>query len=117
MGWSVLSKAPAAGWVAYLDDVLAGGSGNKALGAAIVASAIGDDGNYYAAVKPGRDVGAIGVVVVIEGGAYKILDEACGPFYYGAPAAVLDALEDTGHPFALKWRARCRERLAAGVAA
>jgi hypothetical protein len=43
---------------------------------------------------------------------YKDVEETCGPCETGCPAEILDLLSPTEHPFALEWRAKCRERLA-----
>lgn len=116
MGWSVLSKPPAAGWVAYLDDVLAGGGANKVLGTSIAASGLGSDGNYYAAVSlGGDDPRVVAVVAVLEGGAYKIMGEECGPYYWAPPLKVLEALTPTDNPWALKWRERAEVEATRGM--
>lgn len=47
---------------------------------------------------------------------YKEMSEDCGPYYYDAPKKMLDMLDqlapDPGE-YAQKWRAKCREKLAA----
>jgi hypothetical protein len=42
---------------------------------------------------------------------YKVQDEFMGPCDCDCPARILDLLTPTDHEIALRWRARCRERL------
>jgi hypothetical protein len=109
MGWTILNAKPAAGWKNHLDAVIAGGSADMRW--EVLASAVGADGNYYAAVErkrvPGGSRKVYAVVGVIEGLGYKLMSEEEHPYYYGAPADVLIKLEPTADPYALKWRANC----------
>jgi hypothetical protein len=98
MGWTILQRVPSEGMKAFIDREVFGG---------VVASVIGDDGNYYAAVTAGPGV-VVGYVGLIEGAGYKLMSEAEGPYYYGAPAAILDKLTPTDEPSALNWRNKCR---------
>src|SRR5690606_19359623 len=43
---------------------------------------------------------------------YKPMEETEGPYYHDAPERILDILSPTDHEYAVKWRERCRERLA-----
>ena len=43
--------------------------------------------------------------------SYKDMSETMGPFYYDCPKSVLDVLSPTDNEDALKWRAKCRERI------
>ena len=105
MGWSVLNKPPAEGWKAFLDKNLSGGFD---VNYKVRASAIGSDGNYYAAIERPAGDGlkrcVYAAIVLIEGG---VMSEQEGPYYYEAPAEVLAALTPTDDPYALKWRAAC----------
>lgn len=106
MGWTVLNAKPAAGWKAYLDASMAGGSAG--LNWKVLASAIGSDGNYYAAIERNDLLGGsrkvYAAIGLIEGNGYKLMSEEEGPYYYAAPAEVLAKLEPTKDPLALKWR-------------
>jgi len=82
-------------------------------------------GTFYAAVKnddtvshaPGKTWG----LIILQrwspksdyNFSYKEMDETSGPYYYDAPAAVLDALSPTENPLSLVWRNECRKKLAA----
>lgn len=61
----------------------------------------------------------LAVVVLIESGHYKDMDESVGPREARAPAAILDILSELlpNAEYALAWRARCRENLGVGRAA
>lgn len=104
MGWTVFNQMPKAGSMqaAVLESMSDFGKRE------IVASAM-VDGVVYAAVRVDDKV--IGAIGVIEGLGYKLLSEFEGPYYYGAPAEVLDKLSPVYNEWALKWRAKC-----AGVA-
>lgn len=80
-------------------------------------------GAVYAAVRLAKDIeryakagDVVAVVVAIrhEGGYcyFKWMDEAEGPAYYDATAALLDALTPNSTGYAPAWRARCRESIA-----
>lgn len=102
MGWTVFNQMPKAGSMqaAVLESISDFGKRE------IVAWAkVGPE--IYAAVRVGDKV--VGVVGLIEGLAYKLISEAEGPYYYGAPAEVLEKLSPTDEPWALKWRAKCAE--------
>lgn len=99
MGWSVLNKAPAEGWKAFLDANYKS-SENVVLQSAIV------KGVYYAAVKC-KSGAVVAIVTLIEGGGWKTMDESMGPYYYDCPASVLSLLTPTKYESALKWRAKC----------
>jgi len=43
---------------------------------------------------------------------YKDMDEGMGPCKADCPEAILDLLTPTDRPYAVKWRARCRENAA-----
>jgi hypothetical protein len=114
MGWTVLSARPAGGWKAHLDAAIAGGSTSTCW--AVLASAIGSDGNYYAAVERRDLVGptrrhVYAVVGLIEGAGYKLMSEEAMPYYYAAPAEVLAKLEPTENKNAAEWRARCANEM------
>lgn len=47
---------------------------------------------------------------------FKDMDETSGPAEAEAPAAILDLLTPTEHEYAIQWRARCRENIAAKAA-
>lgn len=78
---------------------------------------------FYAAVRNHADSRVWALVVLIKrtrdyyNFTYKEMDESVGPADHGAPAAVLDALTETEHEYALAWRAKCREMLARRAAA
>jgi hypothetical protein len=117
MGWSVLNKPPAEGWQAFLDKTLSGGVD---VNYKVRASAIGPDGNYYAAIERPAGNGlkrcVYAAIVLIEGAGWKVMSEQEGPYYWAAPRAVTDKLEPTTNPYALRWRERVAdEQLAAGV--
>lgn len=105
MGYTVLNKVPAAGWKDHLDRAMNGGAYT------VKVSAIGSDGNYYAAIERAAGDGlpriVYGMVGLIEGTAYKTMSEDMVPYYYAAPLEVLAALSPTTDAGALKWRARC----------
>lgn len=42
---------------------------------------------------------------------YKEVEESCGPYEAQCPADILDMLSPTDAPYALQWRAKCRENL------
>lgn len=94
MGWSVMSKAPAEGWKAFLDANYASAE-TKVLQSAIV------KGVYYAAVKCASGA-VVAIVTLIEGAGWKTMDESMGPYYYGCPASVLSLLTPTKCESALK---------------
>jgi hypothetical protein len=77
---------------------------------------------FYAAVRDRADGQVWALVVLIQRGrgwfnfTYKEMDEAMGPGYVDAPAAVLDALTGTDKEWAIEWRKACREQLAAKAA-
>ncbi len=110
MGWSVLSKPPAEGWQAFIDR---GFHPYK-----VIVSAIGSDGNYYAAIERPAGNGlprcVYAVVGLIEGAGWKLMSDSECPYYYAAPYEVLAALEPTSDPGAVKWRGRVAAALAAG---
>ena len=87
MGWTVFNQMPKGG---MQEAVLASMSdfGKRE----IVASAM-VLGVVYAAVRVGDEV--IGAVGVIDGLGYKLMSEREGPYYYGAPAAILEKLSPT----------------------
>ena len=101
MGWTVFNQMPKGG---MQEAVLASMSdfGKRE----IVASAM-VLGVVYAAVRVGDEV--IGAVGVIDGLGYKLMSEREGPYYYGAPAAILEKLSPTDCLWSLKWRAKCAE--------
>lgn len=66
----------------------------------------------YCAMRSEIDDTTYGMVVLLEGGMYKPMDEDVGPFYYDCPKRILDRLTPV-HPDsdAWEWRSRCWERL------
>ena len=72
------------------------------------------DSVFYAAVcdhRTGEVSAFIALIRWTQGAdnfAYKGFGEASLPFYYKAPAKVLDALTPTTNEYALEWRAACR---------
>lgn len=44
--------------------------------------------------------------------SYKDMGETMGPCYYDCPKSILDLLSPTDSEYALKWREKCRERIA-----
>jgi len=80
----------------------------------IVASAIYLREGYFA-IKNKQTGAVFGVVVTIEhspeGVGLKVMEEDVGPFYYNAPAKILDALTPTDNLWAMCWREGCREVL------
>ena len=65
----------------------------------------------YLAIRDDRTGAVSAVVVLIDRRAgeigFKVIDEEMYPFYYRAPARVLDALTPTGNEAAKGWRAAC----------
>lgn len=43
---------------------------------------------------------------------YKDMDETMGPYSYDCPKAILEKLTPTTNEYALKWREKCKEKLA-----
>lgn len=103
MGWTVFNQMPKGGMqAAVLESISCFGDRD------IVASAM--VGNVvYAAVRLRGGNKVSGVVGVIEGFGYKLMAEEEGPYYYGAPAEVLEKLSPTDDPWCLKWRAKCAD--------
>jgi hypothetical protein len=66
----------------------------------------------YLAIRDDRTGVVSAVVVLIDRRAgeigFKVIDEEMGPFYYRAPARVLDALTPTANETAQGWRVACR---------
>lgn len=110
MGWTVFNQMPKAGSMqaAVLESMSDFGK-REIVASAMVGSVV------YAAVRVGDKV--VGVVGVIEGLGYKLMSECEGPYYYGAPAEVLEKLSPTDDPWCLKWRMKCADpRLNPGAA-
>lgn len=106
MGWSYIDRMPADVQKFCTDQIEAGG-GCKVLQSAMVGS------EYYAAVQD-RSENVFAAVVLTEGRfGWKMMDESCNPYYWGCPAEILDRLTPTESAYALKWRAKCREQVAA----
>jgi hypothetical protein len=77
----------------------------------------GTGGTFYAAVRQEKGGEVWGMVVPTTGrpGArfgWKAMEERMGPFESECPAHILDLLSPTEDEHALRWRARCRARLA-----
>jgi hypothetical protein len=66
----------------------------------------------YLAIRDNRSGAVSAVMVLIDRGrdemGLKVIEEEMGPFYYRAPARVLDALTPTDNETAQRWRAACR---------
>lgn len=81
-------------------------------------------GVWYAACKK-KDTGEVFAAVFLTkwvpndhfNFGYKSMDETMGPGDTDAPAKVLDLLTPTDSEWANQWRAKCRETIAAKVAA
>lgn len=77
-------------------------------------------GVFYAAVEDDREPGRVWAFLALThwvpkdyyNFGYKDMSESAGPYYFEAPAAVLDALTPTDNATALWWRDRCRTRVA-----
>lgn len=105
MGWTVLSKAPAEGWKAFLDANYTSAT-TRVLESAVV------DSVYYAAAqitKPGAKREVTAIVTRIEGSGWKTMDESMGPYAWDCPASILAMLSPTTNELAKRWRAQCRQ--------
>jgi hypothetical protein len=80
----------------------------------IVASAIYLREAYFA-IRVNQTGAVVGVVVTIEhsreGIGLKVMAEDVGPYYWNAPAKILDALTETDNQSAIRWRDSCRKVL------
>ena len=122
MGWDGRPMGPLSGdeLREHIDDELSWNDDQATR--EVVASALGR-GAHYAAVRRTERAGAstnVHAVVTLyerrDGTLYlKSMHEEMGPFYWDAPAAVLDALDPTNNEGALKWRHACRQRLEAAA--
>jgi hypothetical protein len=95
----------------------------EAAGNSVVVMNRGPEGEFYVAVKIGKQVGdyplgsVMGLVVLAEKRGrdtmFKWMDETMGPCYYKATRKLLYALtelpENSG--YALKWRRQCYDNL------
>lgn len=74
---------------------------------------------FYAAVRTESTAEVWALVILIRrtrgelNFGYKDMTETMGPAVADAPASVLDALTPTDNEYALEWRQRCRDNLAA----
>lgn len=68
-------------------------------------------GQVFTPAADGSYVFAAVILTEQSGGewGYKDMDETMGPVPSEAPAMILDLLSPTTHPYALAWRARCRD--------
>lgn len=68
---------------------------------------------YIAYETKQKEVIALVCMISRKGGyfGYKDMDETMEPFYYDAPAKLLDILTPTTNELALKWRKKCQENL------
>lgn len=72
---------------------------------------------FYAAMETsgpdGLEVWALVVLTSVNGAefCYKEMSEDEGPYSYGCPKGILDALTPTTNEHALEWRQKCREQL------
>lgn len=74
-------------------------------------------GTIYAALRcpDGSVTGIVALTKWAPNDAYfnfthKVMEEEMGPCEDQAPARILDLLTPTEHPYAIEWRARCRQR-------
>lgn len=103
MGWTVFNSAPKGGMVEAVLQSMSDFGKREIVASARIGNVV------YAAVRDSDGVGA--AIGVIDGLGYKLMAEEEGPYYYDAPAFVLDALSPTTAEFAVKWRDRCRANL------
>lgn len=101
MGQTVFRSMPRGGMLSAVLGAIAW-DGREVKASRVVGNVV------YAAVRM-PDGQVCGVVGVIDGLGYKLMGEEEGPYYYDAPAEVLEALTPTAEPWALKWRAKCLE--------
>lgn len=101
MGWTVFNQAPKGGMQAAVLASISCFGDREIVASAMVGSVV------YAAVRVGDEV--IGVVGVIDGLGYKLMSEREGPYYYSAPAEVLEKLTPTDCLWSLKWRDKCAD--------
>jgi hypothetical protein len=114
MGWIVMDHRPSGeSHAAFFTRELLGE--DQTLLADAHVGGIG--GTFYGAVrqKESDEVWALVVLTTGRPGArfgWKAMEERMGPFESECPAHILDLLSPTEHEQALRWRARCRARLA-----
>lgn len=113
MGWIVMDRRPAGERheTFFARELL---SDRQTILASAHVGGIG--GTFYAAVREKRTGEVWGLVVATTGrpGArfgWKSMEESMGPGESSCPAHVLDLLGPTSSEEALRWRARCRDRL------
>ena len=113
MGWTTTYRPK--GWTdrAWFQERVCG-PGNRIIECATVR------GVFYAAVESDQRPGEVWALVCLTQRSpksdynygWKDMDETMHPYYYAAPAKVLNALTPTQHEQANLWRGRCWSRLA-----
>ena len=116
MGWTTMAM-PREGARAYLDALYTCSDDHRRQ--KVIDSSLVGGREYYAAVETttiatGDRTVFAGVALVSvsrqrgEEFGYKAMSEEMGPYYFNAPARILDRLTPTENPSALEWRAACR---------
>ena len=111
MGWTTMAM-PREGARAYLDATSTAGQTKPDATRSSTARSLAT-ANTTPDTTIGQTTVFAGVALVSLSRArnefgYKDMDETMGPYYFNAPARILDRLTPTENPSALEWRAECR---------
>ena len=128
MGWLFMSKYHMGGFhspKAYLDAQCSYAPGSERTQGLRLLKSVWSGGEYYAAVQPYDETGAVEPVLAIvclvrwnpkstsgQHFGFKDMDEGMGPCEAKCPASVLDLLGPPRNEYAAEWRRRCRRRIA-----